>query len=125
MTSVSLSDLKAKRAAMTQGEWEHGEDAICTTESSGNIYVGSLESTRDATGIVATHNAADVLIECVSAALAYRDAKAFRDAFGATAYKADQLSILTEDFQEQCAAIDAQIRERERELLAAIAKVAP
>ena len=46
---ISLSDLKAKRAAMNSGA------------------LGS-----HATGIAATHNAADVLIEIAEAALAWR-----------------------------------------------------
>lgn len=44
--TISLSELKAKRAAMTPGEWT----------------------------IVTTHNAADVLIEVAEAALRWRDA---------------------------------------------------
>lgn len=49
--TISLSDLKARRAAMSSG------------------VLGS-----HAAGLVATHNAADVLIEIAEAALAYRDA---------------------------------------------------
>lgn len=60
--TVSLSDLKAKRAAMTQGEWDDAADGVHLWQV----------SPANATGIVATHNAADVLIEIAEAALAYQ-----------------------------------------------------
>lgn len=78
---VSIRDLKAKRAAMTQGEWRLQLDR----NDQQNIHTDSLwiallphqcltsierEQERNATGIVATHNAADVLIEIAEAALA-------------------------------------------------------
>lgn len=131
MTSFSLKDLKSKRAAMTQGEWvsspEDAEDGEVYTDDPYKIIVRISRAPveANATGIVATHNAADVLIECVSAALAYRDTKAARDSFGAAAYKADPYSILTDDFIERRDGMERQIRERERELLAVLAKVMP
>lgn len=67
---ISLSDLKAKRAAMTQGEWER----IGHTFASPGFDVGWCTFGRDATGIVATHNAADVLIEIAEAALTFDEA---------------------------------------------------
>lgn len=62
MTSVSLSDLKAKRAAMQY-------------DGSTELLIENAIANRNATGIVATHNAADVLIEIAEAALAYEQAK--------------------------------------------------
>ncbi len=64
---IKFSELKAARAAMTPGDWDRGEFAIYA----GRDHVGSLESTRDAVGVVATHNAADTLIAITEAALAY------------------------------------------------------
>lgn len=58
MTSVSLSDLKAKRAAMTQGEWESIDEFVYDCR---RAIVEALVRADDATGIVATHSAADVL----------------------------------------------------------------
>lgn len=96
MTSISLKDLKALRAAMTQGrlftvnppfgdgtlirvgaEDAGGEDvADCAMVHyyDGEEQVDSAVFQANATGIVATHNAADVLIEIAEAALADRDA---------------------------------------------------
>ena len=68
---IFLSDLKSLRAAMTQGEWER----IGYTLVSPEFDVGRCDSPSDTTGIVATHNAADVLIEIAEAALAYEQAK--------------------------------------------------
>lgn len=98
---ISLSDLKAKRAAMTQGEWLEPEgnrlrgaiDAVvggvrrqvaqASSEAPsaeddldcGPLDIAGPRLLANATGIVATHNAADVLIEIVEAALAYEQAK--------------------------------------------------
>ena len=69
--TISLSDLKALRAAMTQGEWERiGHTFACP-----GLDVGWCTFGRDAAGIVATHNAADALIEIAEAALEVRAAK--------------------------------------------------
>lgn len=80
--TISLSDLKAKRAAMTQGEWvSRPEDAeegeVYTDDEAYKIIVRISRApvAANATGIVATHNAADVLIEIAEAALAYEQAK--------------------------------------------------
>lgn len=69
--TVSLSALKSLRAAMTQGEWERLGHTFVSPE----YDVGRCDSWSDAEGIVATHNAADVLIEVCAAALAYEQAK--------------------------------------------------
>lgn len=65
---ISLSDLKRLRAAMTQGEWERMGHTFVSPE----YDVGRCDAWSDVEGIVATHNAADVLIEIAEAALAYR-----------------------------------------------------
>lgn len=81
--TISLSDLKAKRAAMTQGEWrlelDRNDQQNIHTD---NLWIALLphqclasieqEQERNATGIVATHNAADVLIAVCEAALVWR-----------------------------------------------------
>lgn len=89
---ISLTDLKAKRAAMTQGEWYvagraiYSEDECNPTHDNRVMLAGAAsadteraainrrDAAQNATGIVATHNAADCLIEIAEAALAYRDA---------------------------------------------------
>ena len=79
--TISLSDLKSKRAAMTQGEWVSSpgdaEDGEVYTDEPYKIIMrtGRAPVAANATGIVATHNAADVLIEIAEAALAYEQAK--------------------------------------------------
>lgn len=75
--TVSLTDLKRLRAAMTQGELEAVDEFIYDASYA---IVEALRSDADAAGIVATHNAADVLIEIAEAALAYEQAVVtFRD----------------------------------------------
>lgn len=73
--TISLSTLKSLRAAMTQGRWvsdasEVEDGQVWTAEP----YKLVMETHRhpmaaNATGIVATHNAADVLIAAVQAAI--------------------------------------------------------
>lgn len=100
--TISLSDLKTKRAAMTQGEWVWdpeddrirteiryewrptsdgrqtlsaiGGDSVFDGAPCGDQNSSLMCAPEDAIGIVATHAAADVLIEIAEAALAYRDA---------------------------------------------------
>lgn len=87
--TISLSDLKAKRAAMTQGEWkrrpwpEFGVDGpeypVCTVNSDDDRRPllnedKAMCDSEDVEGIVATHNAADALIAIVEAAMAYEAA---------------------------------------------------
>jgi hypothetical protein len=80
MTSqpISLSALKAARAAMIPGvyAWEpHGLLASETDDPTDPIILGELDvSEENGCGIVATHNAADVLIEIALAAKAWRSA---------------------------------------------------
>lgn len=61
---ISLSDLKSKRAAMRECVFPDGEDIVVT-----RIRKEWRPDLRDA--LVATHNAADVLIEIAEAALAF------------------------------------------------------
>lgn len=76
---VNLTELAAARARMTQGTWVLDDDTPC-------IYVGDVEVVviadeadnydGDGPGLVATHNAADVLIEVARAAKALESAQA-------------------------------------------------
>ena len=60
----SLSALRAARAKMAPGEWAgHWKDEL-------SEIAEAIDHDDDAAGIVATHNAADVLIEIAEAALA-------------------------------------------------------
>jgi hypothetical protein len=78
---IKLSELKAARQKMSDGEFVLGsmydgpEDQILAMPSE-NPVADLRESSNpvaDAAGIIATHNAADVLIEIVEVALAWRD----------------------------------------------------
>jgi len=78
--TIKLSELKAIRAAMTPGPWEatrsrDEQSDIWIDAPSQSHLVGdtrmSERPTLDAAGIVATHNAADVLIEIDDAAREY------------------------------------------------------
>ena len=84
--TISLSDLKAKRAAMTPGEWKQSErdqrDVVRAKPEDGwmqqciaRAHPYWANAQNDSTGIVATHNAADALIEIATAALALRDSR--------------------------------------------------
>jgi hypothetical protein len=80
--TLKLSELQATRAAMTdRGEWRQGNFERY------NLFVHDAEGERvllranthfpyveNINGIVATHNAADVLIECVRTDLEFRAA---------------------------------------------------
>lgn len=88
---ISLKDLKAARTAMTPGVWRmhtpgcNPNGPICgwTTNHDAegpfggkaatgpDVWTKEEEALADALGIVATHNAADVLIEIAEAALAW------------------------------------------------------
>jgi hypothetical protein len=79
-----LADLKSKRAAMSRGAWKYDNvnGTVEAPEAGPNRYLGKTvcemyiaNIENNATGIVATHNAVDVLIEIVEAALAYEQAK--------------------------------------------------
>jgi hypothetical protein len=87
---IKLSELVAARAKMTKAPWKiddevrHAEPRVCDGEC-GNPDPGSSHvdcgtviyrdgcCERDSVGIVATHNAADVLIEIAQAALELND----------------------------------------------------
>lgn len=89
MTSFSLTDLRSKRAAMTQGEYEWddrkdlirvvGGDSVFDGAPTGHCNSSLMCSADDATGIVATHNAADLLIEIAEAALEWKTAPQYRE----------------------------------------------
>lgn len=117
--TISLSDLKAKRAAMTQGEWvsspEDADDGEVYTDDPYKIIVrtGRAPVAANATGIVATHNAADVLIGLAEAALAYEQA---RKAFEESAVMDDRPVFEGHRWK---------MNARHRELLAVLAKVSP
>lgn len=73
---VSLSDLKANRAAMTPGPWDYDKERGRIYGPGPNQYLGRDVAemivgnhNRNADGIVAVVNAADVLMEVVEAAL--------------------------------------------------------
>jgi len=76
---VNLSELKRKRSTMTTGQWEstphrpcHGKWHIVAPL----VDVASLMKPDDADGIVATHEAADLLIEVAEATILCRQAEA-------------------------------------------------
>lgn len=70
---VRLRHLEALRSRMSHAPWREDIDDemnYCGVTAANTIAVGSEMSDVDAKGIAATHNAADVLIEIASAALA-------------------------------------------------------
>lgn len=77
---IKLSELRSSRAVMTPGPWTLDDDTPCIyggndTTGTFEVAVISEEAANydgDAAGIVATHNAADALIELAEAAVAYR-----------------------------------------------------
>lgn len=88
---ISLSDLRAKRSVMTRGRWELWTSnsfrrITAEGQQDGGVLSGTLQRhdnhpdlggqncLNDLNGIIATHNAMDVLIEAVGAAIQYRDA---------------------------------------------------
>ena len=81
MSKIKLSELKASRAAMTPGQfnYSYSEGKIeapgvneFLPKSICEMFIGNCGA--NARGIVATHNAADALIEVVGALLARRAA---------------------------------------------------
>lgn len=80
--TISISKLQAMRGKMTPLPWRASNDTIagdCDHASGRPVSVVDMMSgesmhTLDASGIVATHNVADTLIEIVLAALAWRAA---------------------------------------------------
>lgn len=71
---TSLKDLKAARASMTPGTWwiEESDGSVSAGEVDNATAVGDVDwSDGDIGGVLATHNAADVLIKVVEAALAW------------------------------------------------------
>lgn len=82
MDKIKLSELRAARAAMTPGPWTTDDDT--PSIYGGGDEVGDYEIAvisqeagnyeGDGPGIVATHNAADALIEIVEALIARRAA---------------------------------------------------
>lgn len=70
--TINLTDLAAARAKMTPGEYRVVDETYTlVTSAAGEIVCDSYGS--NAAGIVATHNAADVLIDVVRVALEWRD----------------------------------------------------
>lgn len=88
---VSLTDLKAKRSAMSPGEWERMGHTFVSPE----YDVGRCDAWADADGIVATHAAADVLIEIAEAALAVSEQDCLRDSKATYALRAALAKITT------------------------------
>lgn len=107
------------------------DDADDTTDPSTAVmcpqheHVAEWVTLPNAAGIVATHNAADVLIEVALAALAWRAALDEREDFGARAYRDDPSSITTLEHRAGAARLDEQIRGRVAELRGVLAKVLP
>lgn len=115
---VSLTDLKAKRSAMTQGEWERMGHTLVSPE----YDVGRCDAWADAEGIVATHNDADVLIEIAEAALAMKQAGQEGDEVIAMMGAASS----SDDYAAACT-LAPRVEERRRDALrrldAALAKI--
>jgi hypothetical protein len=72
---IKLSELKAARAEMTPGEWTADGEYGSIHANHEACGISSMGRRADAVGIVATHNAADVLIEIAEAAKALGPAK--------------------------------------------------
>ena len=82
--TISISSLKAARAAMSQGRYVYDVDhgTVEAPEAGPNQFLGKTicemyisNALHNGAGIVATHNAFDVYAEVVEAALAHRDAE--------------------------------------------------
>ncbi len=80
--TISLSALKAARQAMSQGRYVYDVDhgTVEAPEAGPNQFLGKTicemyisNALHNGAGIVATHNAADVLIEIVEAVQEWRD----------------------------------------------------
>lgn len=150
---ISLSELKAKRAAMDRGPWSfdtpeppagsvdiQGAECRCddkdetidpwSPDPSGVMcpthdHIAEWVTMPNAVGIVATHNAADALLEVTDAALAWKLAIDERKDFGDRAYRADPFSITTPAHRAGVVELDKQIGDRVVALQLALAKVKP
>ncbi len=107
---ISLSELKAKRADATHGLWEKTGPHLVA----GRDYdVASCEDVADATCIVATHNACDVLVEIAEAALTLRELE----------LEGEQFGYYNEPTEEQHESLVRRNAEANEKLKAAVAKV--
>jgi hypothetical protein len=72
--TIKLSELRAARATMStpNGLYANDEGLVYLVDDGISYTVANVRSTTRAAGIVATHNAADALIEIAEAALALR-----------------------------------------------------
>lgn len=134
---VKLGDLKGLRAKMTPGPWLPGEDdrhiGGDADHEDGPVHIVTLEEesmTADRDGIVATHNAADVLWEIVDSELAIAEAKKTADeAFRALlrAYSPGGRRMVTAEEEARLigslAACDLAVPHEEARHAAALAKV--
>jgi hypothetical protein len=146
-TAISLADLKSKRAAMDRAPWSFdvpeppagsvdlsGADCRCddaddTTDPPSAVlcprheHVAEWVTLPNAAGIVATHGAADALIEVAEAALAWRAAIDEREGFGARAYRDDPYRIATPAHRAVVARLDRKISERASAFWSVLARV--
>lgn len=143
--ALSLSDLKIRRAAMTNEANEGlsaidprahelayrlmapGPKACAVSESECHEIAEYMLAVYGPSqpGIVATHEAADALIEIAEKALAWQAALNERQGHGERAYLADPMSILTPEHRARSVQLDRQIRDRAAALCAALARVRP
>lgn len=146
---VSISDLRAKRAAMDGGPWSFDvpespagsvdicgaecrcDDADDTVDPPASVlcpkheHVAEWVTLPNATGIVATHSAAEVLIQIASAALAWRQATDDRRTFGEHAYRSNPLAITTHEHRSRAAELDGRVHDCADALRAALDRVRP
>jgi hypothetical protein len=146
-TLLSLSELKAKRAAMDKAPWSfdppeppagsvdiRGAECRCdeaddTTDPPTAVmcprheHVAEWVTLPNATGLVATHDATDVLIGVVEAALAWRASLDEREDFEARARRDDPTSITTPEHRAGAARLDQRISDRASALRAALVGV--
>lgn len=101
--TLSLSALKAARAAMTRPPALYKSDGhgnVILIDDEMSCVVARCKSPTRAAGIVATHNAADTLIEIAEAALAYQKSECTGTRCSHPAHRSPYAILATQDALE-------------------------
>lgn len=126
-TTVSLSHLRDARTRMTMpgAMYASDEGRVYVVDDGVSFTIASVRSPTRAQGIVATHNAADALLEIAEAAKGWQRAVRERLEFGEDAYRDNPFDILSPEFKAEAASLDGIVEDRLRVLKAALTKVSP